>query len=223
MSDKRNKMLGEKALIHGSATVFSSKLGPYTEVGPRSMLLESQLGAYSYLTNDCNIIYSRIGKFCAIAAQTRLNPGAHPMERATQHHFTYRSARFGWGPDDDSFFRWRKQQPVTLGHDVWVGHGVTIMAGVTVGTGAVIGAGAVVTKDVAPYTIVAGVAAKPLRMRFSEEIAADLLDIAWWDWPHEVIGAAIDDFRRLPVEEFVARYRGAKPSIPADTPAQSDE
>jgi hypothetical protein len=52
-------------------------------------------------------------------------------------------------------------------------------------------------------------------MRFSEEIAADLLQIAWWDWPHAQIGAAVDDFRRLPIAEFVDKYRGTSPAPPA--------
>ncbi len=65
-----------------------------------------------------------------------------------------------------------------------VGHGVTILPGVTVGNGAVIGAGAVVCRDVEPYTIVAGVPAKPIRRRFPEAIAERLQALAWWDWSH---------------------------------------
>ena len=55
------------------------------------------------------------------------------------------------------------------------------MDGVRIGHGAVIGAGAVVTRDVAPFAIVAGVPARRLRDRFEPEMVAFLLEFAWWD------------------------------------------
>ncbi|MBP0575101.1 antibiotic acetyltransferase, partial [Mycobacterium tuberculosis] len=84
--------------------------------------------------------------------------------------------------NEETFFDWRRDHAVTIGHDVWIGHGAIVLAGRTVGTGAVVGAGAVVTKDVAPYTVVGGTPAKVIRRRFSEEIEDKLMALAWWDW-----------------------------------------
>jgi len=201
------KKLGERPLIDPAANVKASMLGRYTEIGARTNFVESALGDYSYIVNDGDVIYTTIGKFCSIAAHVRLNPGNHPMERASQAHFTYRSASyFDDAEDDAAFFDWRRSFPVTIGHDVWIGHGVIVLPGHTIGTGAILAAGAVVTRDVAPYTIVAGVPAKPVKRRFPEAIAERLQRLAWWDWTHDALRAALDDFRKLPVEAFLERY-----------------
>lgn len=59
--------------------------------------------------------------------------------------------------------------PVTIEDDCWIGANVTILKGVTIGRGCVIAAGAVVTKSFPPYSIIGGVPAKLLKMRFTSE------------------------------------------------------
>jgi phosphonate metabolism protein (transferase hexapeptide repeat family) len=202
------KRLSPQPYVDATANIVDSRMGRYTEVGPHTQIQESSLDDYSYIMTYGNVIYSRIGKFCSIADMVRINPGNHPMHRATQHHFTYRSALFGLGTDDPEVFSWRRAKPVEIGHDVWVGHGAIILAGVSIGTGASVGAGAVVTKDVAPYTVVAGVPATPVRKRFPRDIQEALLRIRWWNWSHDQLKAALPDFRQLEVAQFIDKYDG---------------
>jgi hypothetical protein len=200
--------LGIEPAVDPTAMVARSNLGRYTDVGARTKFVESKLDDYSYIVNDGDVIYTTIGKFCSIAAMVRINPGNHPMHRATQAHFTYRASAYFEGEEDDAeFFNWRRSTPVTIGHDVWIGHGAIILPGRSIGTGAVVAAGAVVTKDVAPYVIVAGVPAKPVRRRFPEKVADALQELAWWDWDHEKLRLALPDFRALGAEAFVEKYK----------------
>src|SRR3954447_23370366 len=161
------KMLSTEPTVDLTASVRGCQLGAYIEVGARTIMLEVTMADYSYVVNDAQITYSTIGKFCSIAAMTRINPGNHPMHRASQAHFTYRASTYFPGESDDAaFFEWRRAHHVQIGHDVWIGHGAIVLPGRNIGTGAVIAAGAVVTKDVAPYAIVAGNPARPIRPRF---------------------------------------------------------
>jgi len=199
--------LSQTPLIHPTAEVRDCRLGAWCEVGARTQLLEVTLDDYSYIVNDSDAAYTTIGKFCSIAAMTRINPGNHPMERVSQSHFSYRaSAYFPGEADEADFFAWRRAHPVAIGHDVWIGHGAIVLPGRTIATGAVIGAGAVVTRDVAPYAIVAGNPARTIRARFPDAVAERLERLAWWDWSHERLRDALPDFRKLPVESFLDRY-----------------
>ncbi|MGQ3358864.1 MAG: chloramphenicol acetyltransferase [Phreatobacter sp.] len=201
--------LGLEPSIHPSATVRDSRLGAFTEVGARTVISETVMGDYSYIVQDGQIDMSTIGKFCSIASPVRINPGNHPMERASQSHFLYRASRYFDGePDEAGFFDWRRSHAVTIGHDVWIGHGGVVLAGKSVGTGAVVAAGAIVTKDVAPYTVVGGNPARVIKRRFSEAVAERLEALAWWDWDHERLRQALPDFRTLPVEAFLEKHGG---------------
>jgi len=204
------KTLSTEPTIDPTASVRESKLGAYTEVGARTILLEVAMDDYSYVVNDAQITYTTIGKFCSIAAMTRINPGNHPMHRATQAHFTYRaSAYFPGEADEADFFEWRRRHHVHIGHDVWIGHGAIVLPGRSVGTGAVVAAGAIVTKDVPAHTIVAGNPARTIKRRFSEAVTNRLAALARWDWDHETLRRALPDFRKLAVENFLAKYESA--------------
>jgi len=199
--------LGLEPSIHPEAKVIDCKFGRYTEVGARTKVIESEFGDYSYVVNDSDIIYTKVGKHVSIAAMTRINPGNHPIWRATQCHFTYRASQYFPGEaDEEEFFNWRREHKVTIGHDVWIGHGAVILAGRTIGIGAVVAAGAIVTKDVPPYVIVGGNPAREIKRRLPEAVSEKMQALAWWDWSHKQLHAALPDFRNLRAEEFVEKY-----------------
>ena len=157
------------------------------------------------------MIYSTIGKFCAIASDVRINALNHPMDRISQHKITYRPNEYFVGARIDKALREsRIEDAVEIGHDVWIGHGAIILPGVKIGHGAVVAAGAVVTKDVAPHAVVAGVAARFLKWRFPPEISARIIALSWWDWEHDRLAKAVDDMRALSAEQFLAKYEPAQ-------------
>lgn len=201
------KPLGEVPFLHPTVDPVETTLGRYTEIAAHTRISYTELGDYSYIMEHCDVFNADIGKFANIASSVRINATNHPLDRATLHHFTYRSNDYWPGAGrDEAFFARRFEARVTIGHDTWLGHGCTVLPGTTIGTGAVVGAGAVVTRDVAPYTIVGGVPACEIRPRFSQAVAARLQSLAWWDWDHDRIGAALEDFRNLDIEAFLARH-----------------
>ncbi len=190
--------------IHPTAELKSCRLGRHAAVGERVVLREVDLGDFSYFERHSEAIYATIGKFCSIAANSRINALEHPIERLTSHKISYRpNEYFRFLGVDHDFRARRRNRRVSIGHDVWIGHGAVVMPGVTIGNGAVVGANAVVTKDVADFEIVAGAPARLLRMRFTPDIAARIADMRWWDWPTERLADAIPDMQALPIEDFL--------------------
>lgn len=92
---------------------------------------------------------------------------------------------------------------IVIGSDVWIGSHVIILSGVTIGHGAVIGAGATVTKDVAPYTIVAGNPIRVIRKRFTESQIEKLLQVKWWEWNDEKIAQHVSCLMADNIEVFL--------------------
>lgn len=200
----RTRTLSPEPTLHDPVSIEDSELGAWTEVRSHARLDESAIGDYTYLMERVQLDYATVGRFGNVAADARLGPTNHPIDRPTAHHFTYRAEMYDLGDDDESIFEWRADQAVEVGHDVWIGHGAIVLLGVSVGNGAVVGAGAIVTDDVDPYTVVAGVPARPIRRRFSADIAARIEATEWWDWDHETLRERLDAFRDL--ETFLEGY-----------------
>jgi len=200
----RTRTLGPEPTLHDPVSIRESELGDWTEVRQHARLHESAIGEYTYLMERVQLDYATVGKFGNVAADARLGPTNHPIDRPSAHHFTYRSEMYDLGADDDSVFEWRADQPVEVGHDTWIGHGAIVLPGVTVGNGAVVGAGAVVARDVPPYTVVAGVPAEPIRRRFPVDVAERIEASEWWHWDHKTLADRLEAFRDL--ETFLEQY-----------------
>lgn len=201
------RLTAKTPYLHPDCSVVDSHLGAYVEVGQGSRLAHSQIDDYSYCDRFADIANTSVGKFSNIAAFVRIGATDHPMDKASLHHFHYRSADyFDDAAHDEAWFAHRRSRRTVIGHDTWLGHGAQVRPGVTIGHGAVIAGGAIVTKNVPPYMIVAGLPAAPMRPRFSSDIADRMMALAWWDWPHDQLRIALEDFRTLKAEAFLGRY-----------------
>ena len=201
------RLKANSPVLHDDVLITDVQFGRFVEVGKGSRILHSRIGDYSYCDRYADIANAEIGKFSNIASRVRIGASDHPLHTASCHHFLYRSADY-WDDalHDENFFELRRARRAFIGHDTWIGHGAMVKPEVRIGDGAVVAAGAVVTKDVPPYTIVAGIPATKLRDRFSKTIAQRLISLGWWDWDHLQLRNALEDFRRLSAEEFLEKY-----------------
>lgn len=131
-----------------------------------------------------------IGKFCQIGAGVEcvMNGANHQMNAVSTYPFYI----FGsWDQSAPSKEDLPFKGDTVVGNDVWIGQNSTILPGVHIGDGAIIGLNSVVTRDVPPYTIVAGNPAKAVRKRFDDELIDLLLKLKWWNKSVEEINALI--------------------------------
>ena len=114
-AESRLTQLSDQPVVHPPAAVRDSVLGRYTEIAANCHVHHSRIGDYSYALEGTQIAYAKIGKFANIAAHVRIYASKHPMQRASLHHFTYRSSWYFDGePDDQAFFDWRSANRPSL-------------------------------------------------------------------------------------------------------------
>ncbi len=145
----------------------------------------------------------KIGAFCSIADDvTIFLGGEHRVDWVTTYPFNAL-----WEKGKHVTGCPRTKGDVIIGNDVWVGHEAVIMSGVKIGDGAVIGSRCVVTKNVAPYSIVAGNPARIIRKRFDDATIQQLLELKWWNWTNEEIEEMLPLLLSSDLDAFIA---GAK-------------
>lgn len=159
-------------------------------VGEFTYIADSDFESHMTHLYDWNGDRLIIGKFCQIAAGVEfvMNGANHQMNAVTTFPFYTLE---GWDMSPPEKHDLPLKGDTVIGSDVWVGQNTVILPGVHIGDGAIIGADSVVGSDIAPYTVVVGNPARPLRKRFDDELIALLLDFKWWDRPIDEINSLI--------------------------------
>ncbi len=173
-----NTVINNPNIIIGDYTIYNDFVNPPTQFEKNNVL-------YHYPINNDRLI---VGKFCSIACGAKFifNCANHTLKSLST--YTFPLFYDEWDLDKSNITSaWDNKGDIVIGNDVWIGYDAVIMSGVHIGDGAIIAARAVVTKDIPPYTIVGGVPAKQIRMRFDEDIVNNLLELQWWNWPVEKI------------------------------------
>jgi acetyltransferase-like isoleucine patch superfamily enzyme len=166
------------------------------------------VGRYTYGMPEIDVYRNSerkviIGSFCSISKNVRIiTGGIHPVDWVSTYPIRdYMKVDIPYDGMPTS------NGDINIGNDVWIGTGVTILSGVKIGNGAVIAACSVVTKDVPPYTIVAGVPAKEIRLRFTTEQVQELQKINWWNWDDEKIKSNIHLLNNNDIDSFINQHK----------------
>ena len=188
-----NSELKNNAIIGDFSRIQSCILGNNVNIQRYALMYNTQMGDYTYVGRDFTSWYCKIGKYCSISWNVSIGGANHDYKRVTSHAFLY-APQFGMLDENQKAGYDRFDNVCEIGNDVWIGANASVLRNVKIGDGAIVAAGAVVTKDVEPYTVVAGIPAKPIKNRFDDETICRLLKIKWWDFPENVIQ---DNFKLL--------------------------
>jgi len=134
-------------------------------------------GFASYINSGLIRSHCEIGRYCSIGRNVSIGLGNHDIKGLSTSPFF----EFLISEDSLKLASDNPKRRVIIGNDVWIGDNAMIASGIKIGSGSVIAGGAVVTKDVEPYSIVGGVPAKLIKMRFKKNIIEKLNNLAWWD------------------------------------------
>jgi acetyltransferase-like isoleucine patch superfamily enzyme len=177
----RNSSLHPRATINLKAELTGCQVAEGGRVAQYADVRHTIIGRYSSIGRYSKLTHCEIGNFCSISWDVTINARNHTLNCLTTSAFPY-VRRLGFTNRDDIHY-----ETVLIGHDVWIGAGVIILPGVRIGDGSVVGAGSVVTKDVAPFSIVAGNPAREIRKRFSEAEVEEIYNMEWWFWDESKI------------------------------------
>lgn len=187
-----------KKIVQGKC-IIDSRINKTAKVNGGCSVVHSEIGRYTFLGYQCELVNCKVGSFCSIAANAFIGGAEHPIQWASTSP-VFQDVTHSGPKKRFARLRLPKSRTTIIGNDVWIGYRAVVKAGCVIGDGAVVAAGAVVTKDVPPYAIVGGVPAKVIKMRFPEEVIKKFLDIKWWNFSEEqleMIGPYMDDTDKL--------------------------
>lgn len=148
------------------------------------------LGTLSSIAPDCIMHFPNyqitVGNYSGVARRVTFLCGG-PIDHACMHHPTVSTFRFRSHYPNSNYPIGKDRGPIIIGSDCLIGTEAMIFGGVTIGHGSIVGARAVITKDVPPFSIVAGNPAKIIRYRFEKNVIDQLLKIEWWNWEKEKV------------------------------------
>jgi len=180
-----NSKLKNNCIIGDMSRCTDSSMGVSAKIDRFGLIYHSSLGDYTYIGSHSMILHTIIGKFCSISWGVSIGGAEHDYRNISTHDFYYNDA-YGIRPSAPLPYD-RFAEKSLIGNDVWIGANATILRGVTIGDGAVVGANSTVTKDVPPYSVVAGSPAKLIKYRFDLPAIEKLLELKWWDLPVDTI------------------------------------
>lgn len=206
-SELKNSSAGIKTIIGSDTIVQFSNLESNISINRRNFIHRSNIGRFSYTGINTQIRSTTIGRFCSISYNVSIGGGDHPKDYLTnstlQRFFMLYDSPNNQEAKNNLNQIYANQDNCIINNDVLISTNAVILRDLEIGNGAVIGAGAVVTKDVEPYSIVVGVPAKKIKMRFSDKIIEALEEIKWWDWPVEIIKNNLELIYSTKVDESV--------------------
>ena len=180
---------------------------PQINVGDFTYIADSDFESHVTHLYEWNGDRLIIGKFCQIAAGVEfvMNGANHQMNAVSTFPFFTLE---GWNASAPQKSDMPLKGDTVIGNDVWIGQNATIMPGVHIGDGAIIGANSLVSKDVEPYTIVAGNPIRVIRKRFDDELIDLLERFKWWDKSIEEINNLIPILTNGDLEKVRAELKG---------------
>ena len=201
---------GKVKICKGAKVSKNSSFEGKNYIGRKTTFV-GNMGYASYIGDNSNI-FGDVGKFCSIASGVKVVQGFHPTTEFVSTHPAFYSSQHSSSctfSNTQKFNEFKyadneKKIPVIIENDVWICENAIILAGVKIGNGAIVAAGAIVTKDVEPFSIVAGCPAKEIKRRFNENQIKFLRNFKWWDKDVDWIKENYEDFDNI--EDFIEKY-----------------